>query len=197
MKRFARWLARLYPRQWRARYGEEFDALLEDATLGWRDCWGVVLSALEVRMETTPLPRIVNLVSRDIPYGHELESSVEYAREDGSKMLVKHFDREIDFGDSYVALKHWSRGAEPAQTVLVFGTKGDVEGDFRTDQTEMLVLQTDGTVRRTEQTVKTSLKYDAIRNRLRDRYRSGMAAGLSPDEIHQQIVKEGELAEWS
>jgi hypothetical protein len=193
MKRLARWLARLYPRQWRARYGEEFEALLEDATLGWRDCFGVVLSALEIRMETTNFPRIVNLVSRDIPYGYELESSVEYPREDGSKMLVKHFDREIDFGDSYVTLRHWSRGVEPAQTVLVFGAKGEVEGGFRTDQTEMLVLQADGTVRRTEQTVKTSLKHDAIR----DRYRSGMAAGLSPDEVHRQIVKEGELAQWS
>jgi hypothetical protein len=63
-----------------------------------------------------------------------------------------------------------------------------VDGDFRTDQTEMLILQIDGTVQRTEQTVKTWLKYDAIRDRMREKYRSGMAAGLSPDEIHRRIL---------
>jgi hypothetical protein len=61
----------------------------------------------------------------------------------------------------------------------------------------MLVLRADGTIQRTEQTVKTSLKYDAIRDRLRLRYRSGMADGLSPDEIHRQVVNEGNLQAWS
>ncbi len=65
-----------------------------------------------------------------------------------------------------------------------------MDGDFRTDETEMLVLRADGMVQRTEQTVKTWLKYDAIRERLRDRYRSGMAAGLTADEIHKQIRAE-------
>jgi hypothetical protein len=69
----------------------------------------------------------------------------------------------------------------------VLGRKGEIDGDFRTDETEMLLLQPDGTVRRTEQTVKTWLKFDAIRDRLRDQYRSGMAAGLTPDQIHRQI----------
>jgi hypothetical protein len=102
-------------------------------------------------------------------------------------MLVRGFHREIDLGDSYVTLSHTSRGSQQAQTILVFGKKGDIDGDFRTDQTEMLVLRADGTVQRTEQTVKTWLKYDAIRDRLREKYRSGMKAGFSPDEIHQQI----------
>jgi hypothetical protein len=102
-------------------------------------------------------------------------------------MLVRGFQREIDLGDSYVTLNHSIRGSQPAQTILVYGTKGEVDGDFRTDQTEMLVLRADGTVQRTEQTVKTWLKYDAIRDALRDRYRSGMAAGLTADEIHKQI----------
>jgi hypothetical protein len=187
MKRLARWLTRLYPRGWRARYGREFDALLEDANLTCHDLFGVVLSALEMRMKSTIVPRIVDLASRDIPHGYELETAVEYPREDGSKMLVRNFCRELDLGDSYVTLNHWSRGAEPAQTVLVFGRKGEVDGEFRTDETEMLVLRADGTVQCTEQTVKTWMKYDAIRDRLRDRYRSGMQAGLSPDEIFQQI----------
>ena len=66
-------------------------------------------------------------------------------------------------------------------------TNGDIDGDFRTDETEMLVLRADGTVQRTEQTVKTWLKYDAIRVGLREKYRNGMQAGLTPDDIFQQI----------
>ena len=69
----------------------------------------------------------------------------------------------------------------------MFGKKGETDGKFRIDQTEMLLLRADGTVQRTEQTVKTWLESDAIRERLRERYRNGMAAGLTPDEIHQQI----------
>jgi hypothetical protein len=187
MKRLARWFARLYPRWWRARYDDEFNALLEDASITLLDVCGVVRSALEMRMKATAAPRIVDLASRDIPHGYELETVVEYPREDGSRMLVRNFSREIDLGDSYVTLNHWSRGMEPAQTVLVYGRKGEVDGDFRTDETEMLVLRADGTVERTEQTVKTWMKYDAIRDRMRDKYRGGMAAGLSPDEIFQRI----------
>ena len=82
MKRLAHWLARLYPRQWRARYGEEFDALLEDADLTWRDIFGVLMSALEMRMKSTPVPRIVELASRDVQHGYELETTVEYPCDD-------------------------------------------------------------------------------------------------------------------
>jgi hypothetical protein len=139
-------------------------------------------------MNTMSEPHIVNLASRDIPNGYELETAVEYPREDGSTLLVRSFYREIDLGDSYITLNHSTRGFEPAQTILVCGKKGEVDGDFRTDQTEMLILQIDGTVQRTEQTVKTWLKYDAIRDGLREKYRSGMAAGLSPDEIHRRIL---------
>lgn len=201
MKRLALWVARLYPRWWRSRYGEEFDVLIEDTSVTVRDVFGVALSILEIRMKpnTAPqtAPRIVDLASRDIPHGYELETAVEYPREDGSTMLVRGFHREIDLGDSYVTLSHTARGSAPAQTILVFGRKGEVDGDFRTDETEMLVLRADGTVQRTEQTVKTSLQYDAIRERLRDRYRSGMKAGLTPDEIHRRIADDGNLAAWS
>lgn len=138
-------------------------------------------------MET---PRIVSLASRDVPGGFELETLVELPRDGGEPILVRNFSREVDLGDSYVSLNHSSRGWEPAQTVLIFGRKGAVDGDFRTDETEMLVLQIDGTVLRTEQTVRTYLKWDAIRSRLRERYRAGLAAGLTPDEIHRQIQGE-------
>ena len=136
-------------------------------------------------------------MSRDIPHGYELETVVEYPREDGSKLLVRGFHREIDLGDSYVTLSHSTRGSALATTILVSGKKGEVDGDFRTDETEMLVLHADGTIQRTEQTVKTWLKYNAIRDRLRDRYRSGMRAGQTPDQIRRQIEEEDTLQSWS
>lgn len=189
MKRLALALARLYPRRWRARYGLEFEALLEDVDLRWPDIFDLLIRAMRFRIAKggTVEPRIIDLASRDIPHGYELRSSVEYPGEDGVNLLVRHFCRELDFGDSYVTLNHWSRGAEPAQTVLIFGKKGEVDGELRTDETEMFLLRPDGTVQRTEQTVKTSLQFDAIRARLREKYRSGMASGKTPDEIHREI----------
>ncbi len=199
MRTIARFFAGLYPRQWRARYGPEFDALLDDVNLTWRDVFGIALSALGENYMSDPAvrPRIVDLASRDILHGYELETAVEYPREDGSTMLVRGFCREVDLGDSYVTLNHTSRGSEPAQTILVFGRKGEVDGEFRTDETEMLVLSPDGSVHRTEQTVKTWLKYEGLRDRLREKYRSGMQDGRTPDQICQQIDEESTLQSWS
>ena len=42
----ARLLTRLYPRQWRNRYGAEFEAFLQDAQSGLRMSVNVVWSAL-------------------------------------------------------------------------------------------------------------------------------------------------------
>jgi hypothetical protein len=44
--RYARWLVRLYPREWRDRYGEEFEALLQDGPGGLRALVDVLSSAL-------------------------------------------------------------------------------------------------------------------------------------------------------
>ncbi len=194
MKRLALWLARFYPRWWRSRYGPEFDALLQDSNLTLLDVFGVVRSALEMRMEsTTNSPRLLDMACRDIPNGYELESSVEFTSDDGSTTLARYFCRQIDLGDSYLTLTHSSRGAEPAQTILICGKKGEVDGDFRTDETEMLVLRADGTIQRTEQTVKTWLKYDAIVDRVREKYRNGISAA----EIFQRIRAESDNPSWS
>jgi hypothetical protein len=47
------WIAlagRLYPRVWRERYGEEFDALLEDAPADWRQLRNVTRGALRMQL---------------------------------------------------------------------------------------------------------------------------------------------------
>ena len=46
MTRLVRWAAWLYPPDWRARYGAEFEALLEDAGTGWRELGDVVKGAV-------------------------------------------------------------------------------------------------------------------------------------------------------
>jgi len=204
MKRLARHLARLYPGPWRARYGREFEALLEETNLTWRDLGDVIAGALRMRLKTwnpssTPegendtmdqqatLLRVIDLKDRDIPHGYELESTIEQTRADGSKTLVRQFFRELDFGGSYLTVNHLSRDSEAAQTFIVSGTKGEVAGDFRTDRTEMLVLHADGTVRRNEQTVKTCMKHEAVREKLRETYRNGLKAGLSPHQVYQKL----------
>jgi len=193
MKRLAQWLARFYPRWWRSRYGEELDALFEDTNVTLLDLFGVVRSALEMRMSTTDSPRLLDMACRDLPHGYELESSVELARDDGSRTLVRYFCREIDLGDSYVTFSHTSRGSAPAETILVCGRKGEVDGDFRTDETEMFVLRGDGTIQRTEQTVKTWLKYQPMVDRMRDKFRSG----LSAEDVMRQIRRASDNASWS
>ena len=51
--RLARWLVRLYPRDWRERYGEEFAALLQDGSGGIRALLNVLWSALRERVVPT------------------------------------------------------------------------------------------------------------------------------------------------
>ena len=45
MRGLIRFAVRLYPAFWRARYEIEFDALLEDVDLGWRDLFDVLKGA--------------------------------------------------------------------------------------------------------------------------------------------------------
>jgi hypothetical protein len=49
----ARCLVRLYPRKWRERYGQEFEALLENSSGGFRGLANVMWSALSERVVPT------------------------------------------------------------------------------------------------------------------------------------------------
>ena len=50
MRRTIRWAARLYPRNWRERYGEEFDALLEEAGAGPMELMDVLGGAVKMQL---------------------------------------------------------------------------------------------------------------------------------------------------
>ena len=58
MKRTMRFFARLYPSSWRKRYGDEFEALLEDTTPSACDACDVFWGALRMQMTTWSFGRI-------------------------------------------------------------------------------------------------------------------------------------------
>jgi hypothetical protein len=57
--RLTKWAARLYPRWWRERYGEEFAALLEDARPGIGGVLDIAKGAMAMRMRTWTTKRII------------------------------------------------------------------------------------------------------------------------------------------
>jgi len=59
MRRILRVLARLYPAAWRARYGAEYEALIEDAQPRARDGFDVVWGATKMWMTSRSFVRIV------------------------------------------------------------------------------------------------------------------------------------------
>jgi len=50
MKPMIQLAARLYPAQWRTRYGTEFGALLDDVNPGWRELFDVLKGAIKMRL---------------------------------------------------------------------------------------------------------------------------------------------------
>jgi hypothetical protein len=50
MKKWLQLTARLYPSPWRRRYGAEFEALLEDRELKWRDVLDVFMGAVKMQV---------------------------------------------------------------------------------------------------------------------------------------------------
>jgi hypothetical protein len=63
MKRLARHLIRLYPASWRRRYGEEFEALLEDSSPGIQGILDLMKGAIKMRLTVPSFPRLALLLS--------------------------------------------------------------------------------------------------------------------------------------
>jgi len=63
MKRAARFFVRLYPAQWRQRYGEEFETLIEDSSPGWRTTFDVVKGAIRMQLHVPSFPKLALLLS--------------------------------------------------------------------------------------------------------------------------------------
>jgi hypothetical protein len=63
MKRVAQFLMRLYPANWRARYGDEFEALIEDSSLGWRGIVDLVKGAIRMQLSVPVFPKLALMLS--------------------------------------------------------------------------------------------------------------------------------------
>ena len=66
MKRLLRVAARLYPRAWRDRYGEEFDVLIDDVTPHWRHVLNIVGGALIMQISRVAFVPVAAAVAGSI-----------------------------------------------------------------------------------------------------------------------------------
>jgi hypothetical protein len=58
MRKLARSLIRLYPASWRARYGEEFEALLEDSSPGWAGVFDLLKGAVRMQFSVRSFSKL-------------------------------------------------------------------------------------------------------------------------------------------
>ena len=100
-----------------------------------------------IPVEPAP-PKILDWQVRDIPHGMEVESAIEFTRDDGSRRQIRSFVRKVDWGDSYTVFNHIAPGSQPAQTMIISGQKGEVDGNWRRDTIEMVALLPDGSAQR-------------------------------------------------
>ncbi len=63
MRRAAWFLIRLYPAQWRVRYGEEFESLIEDSSPGWREFFDLLRGAITMQVHLPAFPKLAVVLS--------------------------------------------------------------------------------------------------------------------------------------
>jgi hypothetical protein len=63
MRRIAHLLTRLYPASWRARYGEEFEALLDDSSAGWPAVLDLLKGAIKMQFSVPTFPKLALILS--------------------------------------------------------------------------------------------------------------------------------------
>jgi hypothetical protein len=63
MRRVTQFLIRLYPANWRERYGEEFEALLEDSPDTFSGIFDLVKGAIKMRLSVPSFPKLALLLS--------------------------------------------------------------------------------------------------------------------------------------
>jgi uncharacterized protein involved in exopolysaccharide biosynthesis len=63
MKRATRLLIRLYPATWRARYGDEFEALVEDSSPNWIAIFDLLKGAIRMQLSVPSFPKLALMLS--------------------------------------------------------------------------------------------------------------------------------------
>ena len=98
MKRLLRVAARLYPRVWRERYGEEFDVLIDDLTPRWRHVFNIIAGALIMQISRlTLVPVAMAIVGAVVGAARSLAMPPLYAS--SSWVLVQAPGTASDAGD--------------------------------------------------------------------------------------------------
>jgi hypothetical protein len=72
MKSIVRILAMLYPASWRARYGAEFEALLDDVSPSSRQALDVFLGAMSMQITTWNFGKVVAISDLNLLFALEL-----------------------------------------------------------------------------------------------------------------------------
>ena len=96
------------------------------------------------------IPKVLSYIETAIPHGTEYRAEMEMPDAQGNPIHVKQFMRKIDMGDAYTVLMHMTRGTEPAHVMLTTGIKGNIDGEYRIDQVELVMLGSDGSVTKME-----------------------------------------------
>jgi hypothetical protein len=63
MRHVTRFLIRLYPATWRARYGEEFETLLEDSSPSWTAIFDLLKGAIKMQLFVPAFPKLALVLS--------------------------------------------------------------------------------------------------------------------------------------
>ena len=63
MRRFVRFLIRLYPANWRTRYGEEFEALIDDSSSGWPAVFDLLKGAIRMQLSIPAFPKLALMLA--------------------------------------------------------------------------------------------------------------------------------------
>jgi hypothetical protein len=90
-------LLRLYPRAWRARYGDEMLAVLEQHGTGWRTRLDVLRGALDahlsLRRRGRPIPQTTGRIPMHAPHDNSVPSQRMGRTEITPTSLVVHMER--------------------------------------------------------------------------------------------------------
>ena len=121
MKRLMRLAVALYPAHWRARYGHEFEALIEDINPGWRDFWNVVNGGLVMRLTSIgPIPIVLAAIG--VLGGVAISFQVPALYRSSATVTLKasdpRFVRQI-LNNLFGPESHPGRGKETANSIRV------------------------------------------------------------------------------
>jgi hypothetical protein len=96
MRACVRLAVRLYPSAWRTRYGEEFEALLEDRVRSWEDVADIALGGIGMRLRYTSVPAMAALLGVAAAVAAGAAAAQQPDRFEWTALLEVHADEASD-----------------------------------------------------------------------------------------------------